>query len=77
MGAPFAAHVAGTAPPIPASFAVGYAHGQLRTAIADLESGRSAFALSTLQTTLAMLEQALAPELRAARMVDVLPVGEA
>ena len=61
---PFAAKLAGTEPPVPASFAVGFAASQVRTAIADLESGRSAFALSALQTTLAMLDSAMAPELR-------------
>ena len=60
----YAAKLVGTEPPVPASFAVGFAHAQLRTAIADLESGRSAFALSALQTTLAMLDSAMAPELR-------------
>lgn len=56
--------VEGTEPPVSAAFAVGFSYGQLRTAIADLERGQPAWALSTLQTTLAMLEQALAPELR-------------
>ena len=65
----FAAKLAGTAPPVPASYAVGFAHGQVRTAIADLESGRTAFALSALQTTLAMLDSAMVPELRAPRNV--------
>ena len=60
----FAKLVEGTAPPVPASFAIGFAHAQIRTAIADLESGRTAFALSALQTTLAMLDSALVPELR-------------
>ncbi len=62
----YAAKIAGTEPPVRASFAVGFAHGQVRTAIADLESGRTAFALSALQTTLAMLDSAMAPELRLA-----------
>lgn len=61
---------ADTAPPIPAAFAVGFAHSQLRTAIADLKRGQTAWALSTLQTTLAMLEQALSPELRPAHMAE-------
>lgn len=67
--ATYAALVADTAPPVPASFAVGYAHGALRTAIADLERGQPAWALSTLQTTLAMLDSAMVPELRAPRNV--------
>ncbi len=54
--------------PVPAAFAVGFAASQVRTAIADLESGRSAYALSALQTTLAMLDSAMSPELRLAAL---------
>jgi hypothetical protein len=53
-----------TEPQVSAAFAVGFSHAQIRTAIADLESGRTAFALSALQTTLAMLDAAMQPELR-------------
>ncbi len=60
----FAAKLIGTAPPTPAAHAIGFAHATVRTAISDLEHGRTAYALSTLQTTLAMLDSALVPELR-------------
>lgn len=65
---------ADTAPAVPASFAVGFCHSLVRDAIADLERGQPAWALSTLQTTLAMLDQALSLELRTPVLAD-LPGG--
>ncbi len=60
----YAHKLVGTAPPVRASFAVGFAAAHLRTAIDAMERGQHGLALSAMQTTLAMLESALAPELR-------------
>ena len=73
----FAKLVEGTAPPVRASFAVGFAKSMVLNAIFEMEHGRTAHALSALQTTLAMLDSALAPELRTARtLMQFERIGE-
>ena len=77
----FARLVEGTSPPIPAHLLLGIIHANLAFAIPKLSGHPMALAaldsaLDMIREHNPMLEQAMVPELRPARMVDVLPVGE-